>query len=144
MPFNRNAPDPYQQEYERQRDLGSLGPTYGSNVSPQYVNPNPNPNPGPGPGGPAPGVYATPQEAYQAGRRDERKRLTTPRMTGYRVACGICWALWTVLLVISAFVSFANGSPIGILALLIACLTGWYDFRIWTLKARYLTILFII
>ena len=36
------------------------------------------------------------QLAYQRGQQDMLRRITTPRMTGWRIACGICWAFWTV------------------------------------------------
>ena len=87
----------------------------------------------------------TPEQlAYERGQRDATRRLTTPRMTGWRVVCGICWALWTLLLGVGAFVSLFQGN-IGsfLLAAVLASLAGWYDYRIWTLKARRLT-LFII
>ena len=53
---------------------------------------------------------------YERGRRDGLRTQSVPRMTGWRVACGICWAVWTVLLTVAAFASFANGSAAGILA----------------------------
>jgi hypothetical protein len=80
------------------------------------------------------------QMAYERGKQDAIKKLTTPRMTGYRIACGICWALWTLLFTIGAFTSFATGSAgTGLLGLVLAGLAGWYDYRIWALKARRLT-----
>jgi hypothetical protein len=65
-------------------------------------------------------------------------------MTGWRVACGVCWGLWTVLFGVGAIVGLSQGS-IGtfLLGAVLAGLAGWYDYRIWTLKARRLT-LFII
>jgi hypothetical protein len=65
-------------------------------------------------------------------------------MTGWRVLCGICWALWTLLFAVGALVSLFQGS-IGpfLLGAVLAGLAGWYDYRIWALKARRLT-LFII
>lgn len=86
-------------------------------------------------------VSRTPEQiAYERGKRDAIKKLTTPRMTGYRIACGICWAFWTVLFTIGAFASFGAGNAgTGLLALVLAGLAGWYDYRIWALKARRLT-----
>lgn len=82
--------------------------------------------------------------AYERGQKDAVRRLTTPRMTGWRITCGICWALWTLLFTISALVSLAHASfGTFFLAGVLAGLAGWYDYRIWTLKARRLT-LFII
>ena len=84
------------------------------------------------------------QLAYERGQKDAVRRLTTPRMTGWRVTCGICWALWAVLFTVSALVSLVHASfGTFLLAGVLAGLAGWYDYRIWTLKARRLT-LFII
>jgi hypothetical protein len=83
----------------------------------------------------------TPEQiAYERGKQDAINKLTTPRMTGYRIACGICWAFWTLLFTIGAFASFCAGNAwTGLLALVLAGLAGWYDYRIWALKARRLT-----
>lgn len=84
------------------------------------------------------------QLAYERGQKDAVRRLTTPRMTGWRITCGICWALWTLLFTVSALVSLAHASfGSFLLAGVLAGLAGWYDYRIWALKARRLT-LFII
>jgi hypothetical protein len=84
------------------------------------------------------------QRAYQRGQQDMLRKITTPRMTGWRVACGICWAFWTVAFGISAIVSLSQGG-VGtfFLAGILAGLAGWYDYRIWTLKARRLTMFII-
>jgi hypothetical protein len=106
------------------------------------------------PGGPArsdfttgnPGTAPrTPEQlAYERGHQDAVRRLTTPRMTGWRITCGICWAFWTLLFGIGALVSLSHGGFGSFLVGgILAGLTGWYDYRIWTLKARRLT-LFII
>jgi len=87
---------------------------------------------------------AAEQLAYERGQKDAVRTLTTPRMTGWRITCGICWALWTLLLAVSALVSLAHASfGSFLLAGVLAGLAGWYDYRIWALKARRLT-LFII
>jgi hypothetical protein len=86
---------------------------------------------------------AAEQAAYRRGQQDAVRTLTTPRMSAYRVVCGLVWAFWTVVLVISAFASFSSGSAIGLIALILAGLAGWYDYRIWSLKARRLTIFLI-
>jgi len=98
----------------------------------------------------APGEPRTPEAeaAYQAGRQagitETRRRQLTPRMTGWRVACGICWAFWTLVLAISFIVGLSSGSAgSALICLVLAALAGWYDYRIWALKARYLS-LFII
>jgi len=79
--------------------------------------------------------------AYERGQQDAIRRLTTPRMSGWRVICGICWACWTLLFGVGALVSLFQGSfgPF-LIAGVLAGLAGWYDYRIWTLKARRLTL----
>jgi len=91
--------------------------------------------------GPAdPFTEPTIQQAYRQGQEDMRRKLTTPRMTGYRIACGIVWAFWTVALLVGAISAFASGSVgTGLLCLVLSGLAAWYDIRIWTLKARRLT-----
>jgi hypothetical protein len=84
------------------------------------------------------------QIAHERGQLDAVRRLTTPRMTGWRITCGICWAFWTLLFSIGALVSLAHGGFGSFLVGgILAGLAGWYDYRIWTLRARRLT-LFII
>lgn len=87
----------------------------------------------------------TPEQiAYERGQQDAMRRLITPRMTGWRITCGICWAFWTLLFGIGALVGlFHGGFGTFLVGGILASLAGWYDYRIWTLKARRLT-LFII
>ena len=119
---------------------------YAPNGNPAGYAPNGNPAgyaPNGNPAGYAPGTTAE-QLAYQRGQQDAVRRLTTPRMTGWRVTCGICWAFWTVVLTVSAFASLGAGNfGAFLVAAVLAGLAGWYDYRIWALKARRLT-LFII
>jgi hypothetical protein len=63
-----------------------------------------------------------------------------PKMTGRRIACGICWAFWTFLFLLAAVFAPGSGHVGG---LILAALSGFYDWRIWTFRARFLTILFI-
>jgi hypothetical protein len=66
------------------------------------------------------------------------------RMTPWRVVCGVCWALWTVLFAVGAIITVAHGNILGFLVgAVLAGLAGWYDYRIWNRQARRLT-LFII
>ena len=53
------------------------------------------------------------------------------------------WAGWTLLLAIGSVVTLANGSPAGLLGLVLAGLAGWYDYRMWTGRAKWLNILII-
>jgi hypothetical protein len=63
------------------------------------------------------------------------------KMTGYRIACGLCWAFWTFLFALA--VLFVPGFGTKFFGLLLGILTGYYDWRIWTRRANYLTIFFI-
>jgi hypothetical protein len=82
--------------------------------------------------------------ACERGQKEAVRRLSTPQMTGWRTTCGICWALWTLVFGIGALVSLAHASFGSFLVAGIrAGLAGWYDYRIWTLKARRLTIFII-
>lgn len=66
-----------------------------------------------------------------------------PRMTVRRVTCGVLWAVYTAILVIGGLATLFGGNATGLLMLLLGALTGWYDYRIWTFKAKRLTYLII-
>jgi hypothetical protein len=54
-----------------------------------------------------------------------------------RAAYGILWAVMTVIFLISAFIGLAGHSwLLGILAILVAGVSAYYDFQIWTYRAR--------
>jgi hypothetical protein len=56
-------------------------------------------------------------------------------MSGRRVACCICWAIWTVAFIIGIFAAGSVGGSL--LCLALALLAGWYDdYRIWSGRAR--------
>jgi hypothetical protein len=77
------------------------------------------------------------QAAYQRGRRDAIRQMSTPRMTPFRVICGILWLAIAVGFGVGAIDNLASGTVgEGLVGLVIAGLAGWYDYRIWTLKAR--------
>ncbi|HUD35514.1 MAG TPA: hypothetical protein VMR14_01370 [Streptosporangiaceae bacterium] len=104
-------------------------PNYGN---PNFGNPNfGNPNFGYG-------ASMTPEQlAYQRGQQDMIKTLTKPRMSVFRILCGISWAVVAVVLAVGGIGEIGAGNVGGaILCLVIAALAGWYDYRIWTLKAR--------
>lgn len=63
-------------------------------------------------------------------------------MTAWRVICGICWAAWTALFLGGAIAGLAAGRVGTFLAgAVLGGLAAWYDYRIWTCKARRLTVL---
>jgi hypothetical protein len=62
-------------------------------------------------------------------------------MTGYRIACGLCWAFWTVVFTIGLVA--VPGAGTKLLCLLLAALCGLYDWRIWTKRASRLSWLII-
>lgn len=70
--------------------------------------------------------------------------LGRPRYSARRLLCGIWWALGTAICAISAVISLFGGHFLQFLgAGAIAGLIGWYDYRIWTFKAKWLMFLII-
>lgn len=60
-----------------------------------------------------------------------------PYSDGKRVAYGLLWAGWTVLLTIAGFAALFGSQILpGLIALALAVLAGRYDYRIWTWRAR--------
>lgn len=80
----------------------------------------------------------TPEQiAYMRGQQDAVRRLTTPRMTAFRVICGIVWAVISVGFGIGAIYNLVQPNIVQFLfGVVFSGLAGWYDYRIWTLKAR--------
>lgn len=80
----------------------------------------------------------TPEQiAYVRGQQPAIRRLTTPQMTVTRVICGILWALVAVGFAAGAIYNLVH-PDVGqaLFGIVISVLAGWYDYRIWTLKAR--------
>lgn len=70
--------------------------------------------------------------------------LSRPRYSTRRLLCGIWWALGTAICAISALISLSGGHFLQFLgAGAITGLIGWYDYRIWTFKAKWLMFLII-
>ena len=60
-----------------------------------------------------------------------------PRMTGFRVICGLIWAVLAIGIGAGGVAELTIGQIGGaVLCFVIAIPAGWYDYRIWTLKAR--------
>jgi hypothetical protein len=67
-----------------------------------------------------------------------------PPYSARRVLCGIWWGLGTVLCAISALISLTEGHFLQFLgAAAITALIGWYDYRVWTFRAKWLMFLII-
>jgi hypothetical protein len=62
------------------------------------------------------------------------------KMTGYRVLCGLCWAFWTIVFTVGTFAAPGFGH---VACLVLAVLSGLYDWRIWTRRATRLSWLII-
>jgi hypothetical protein len=70
-------------------------------------------------------------------REEELQQAGAPRMTGFRVLCGILWAVLAVGLGAGGVGELAVGQVGGaVLCFIIAVPAAWYDYRIWALKAR--------
>jgi hypothetical protein len=63
---------------------------------------------------------------------------------GKRVAYGLLWAGWTLVLLIGGLAALFGGQVLaGLIGLVLAVLAGRYDYRIWTWQARRLLFLII-
>jgi hypothetical protein len=84
--------------------------------------------------GPEPGYGAEPQPIGMppAGRR----------MTASRIACGITWGLIAAITGVGGVAELTIGLVGGaVLCFVIAVATGWYDYRVWTFRAKRLWII---
>jgi hypothetical protein len=73
-----------------------------------------------------------------------RATVSRPRYSTRRLLCGIWWALGTAICGISALISLFGGHFLQFIgAAAIAGLIGWYDYRIWTFRAKWLMFLII-
>ena len=64
--------------------------------------------------------------------------MNAMRMTPFRVICGVLWGAVALLFGIGAIYNVSHNNSWGEVAFgaVIAALAGWYDYRIWALKAR--------
>ena len=68
-----------------------------------------------------------------------------PRYGPRRVFCGLWWGLITIGGAGACITGLANSQFLhGLGELVVAILAGWYDYRIWSLKAKWLMFLFVI
>ncbi len=65
-------------------------------------------------------------------------------MTPLRIACGILWAVIAVGIGAGGVGEVIIGNIGGaVVCIVIAALSGWYDYRVWTRKARLLILIFV-
>jgi len=70
-------------------------------------------------------------------RQEELQQRAALRMTGFRVLCGIIWAVLAIGLGAGGVGELTIGQVGGaVLCFIIAVPAAWYDYRIWALKAR--------
>lgn len=54
-----------------------------------------------------------------------------------RIVCGALWAAFTIILAVGTVLEWLTGlHAASIMCLVFAVGCGWYDYRIWTFKAR--------
>ena len=63
------------------------------------------------------------------------------KFTLWRALCGLCWLFWTFVCVLGTFAA-PGAWHAG--CFILAVLSGFYDWRIWTRRARRLTLLIIV
>ena len=70
------------------------------------------------------------------GQRASRRR------SGFRIACAIIWAAVTIVCGIGGVLELTISNTGGaIVSFLVAVLSGWYVFRVWTFRARLLVLI---
>ena len=63
--------------------------------------------------------------------------LAGRRMSVSRIVCGITWGLVAVITAVGGVAELTIGVVGGaVLCFVIAVLAGWYDYRVWTVRAR--------
>ena len=60
-----------------------------------------------------------------------------PRMGPLRIITGVLWAAVAIICAVGTVLEFSVGIPGGaVVCLIVAVGAGWYDYRVWTFKAR--------
>jgi hypothetical protein len=81
---------------------------------------------------PEPPIYPPP--AYPLVQQDTVRRR---RMSVLRIACGILWGAFAIILAIGTVMEWLTGlHAASIMCFVFAVGCGWYDYRVWTYKAR--------
>jgi hypothetical protein len=70
------------------------------------------------------------------GERPARRRSVR------RIICGIIWAVITGILAAGGMAELTISNTGGAVLCFVAVGSGWYDFRVWTLRARRLYLVF--
>src|ERR1039458_1131094 len=85
------------------------------------------------------------QHTHQASRNTRQPASAgAAQNSARRVVCGLWWGLGTILGAISALIGLTDSHFLQFLgAAAITALIGWYDYRIWTFKAKWLMFLII-
>ena len=66
----------------------------------------------------------------------------TARLSGVRISCGIIWAVIALICAAGGVGELTIGNTGGaILSFVIAAGSAWYDFRVWTCRARRLSLI---
>jgi hypothetical protein len=63
------------------------------------------------------------------------------KFTVWRALCGLCWLFWTFVCILGTFAA-PGAWHVG--CFILAVLSGFYDWRIWTRRARRLTLFIIV
>ncbi len=74
---------------------------------------------------------------------DMGQRPAPRRMSVRRIICGIIWAVLTIILGVGGVAELTIhivGGAVLCFVLAVGC--GWYDYRVWTLRARRLYLVF--
>jgi hypothetical protein len=95
------------------------------------------------PGPPPPSTYAPPPPpppAFPPPPQPSAQDLAgprRPRMGPLRIITGVLWAAVAIICAVGTVLEFSVGIPGGaVVCLIVAVGAGWYDYRVWTFKAR--------
>ena len=129
-PDRNSPPSPYQQGYSQQgralptQPLPTQQPAFPQSFPPSAYQP---------PAFPPPSVLPPPPEPSPEDLAGPRRAKIGPR----RLIGGVIWAAITLICAVGGVAECAIGVYAGgVLCLIIAAGTGWFDYRIWTVGRR--------
>jgi hypothetical protein len=77
------------------------------------------------------------QLTWQPGQQDMPSRPAPRRLSLARVVCGVVWGVIAAITAVGGGAELAIGNVGGaVVCFVIAAGSGWYDYRVWTFKAR--------